>query len=111
MADRLWGTTRYRKHKVLIYLHSDEEWENDGETDLRHGVVHMVLRSGVISVPKELRRLLVHEFTHVVEYLNDPKYLSPELDAEDCTTLAQTMEAGLTDLLTNLKVGKRKFKW
>ncbi len=81
-----------------------------GETDLRHGLVTIILAHRVLKMPVKLRALLIHEFTHIIEYTNDPKYLSTAV-VDDCTLLAQTMEVGMTDLIVNLKVKKRKFVW
>ncbi len=47
--------------------------------------------------------VLLHELTHVVEYLNDPKYMSVET-VDDCTALAQTMEKQLAPFIWNLKI-------
>ncbi len=107
----LWGSTRCGDVKLQIFVNHDPDFNDcDGCTDMYRGNTTLHLHPRVLRNQKHLRRILIHEFTHIIEYLNDPEYLDPTR-VNECSALAQTMEVGMTDLITNLRVGKRKFQW
>lgn len=99
------GSTKYNQITIPIYaahnLEREDEWEWYAFFDWHHGQGTLVVWSGVDS--KKLRSLLMHEFTHIVEALNETTYLSTA-PTEDCTMLAQTMEKGMTELWKNLRL-------
>jgi hypothetical protein len=111
--QELWAVTRYLHVTVPIYKATRvpgtprRDWH--AFTHWRHGRMTIVIDAAVFDRPKRLDSILLHEYVHVVEYLNDPAYMSPADDGDDCTLLAQTMEVGLSSLVRNLKqVGKKK---
>lgn len=96
------ATTRYGSIKVPIYAVPRKEIDATGCTNWQHGRLSIWLDLKLLKDPKRLRRTLLHEFVHCVEYLNDPGYLSAEV-VDNCTALAQTMETGLGQLQDNLQ--------
>lgn len=96
------ATTRYGSLKIPIYAVPRREIEATGCTHWRHGKCDIALAADILNKPDRVRSVLLHEFIHVVEYLNDPAYLSP-VTIDECTLLAQTMEVGLGQLLNNLR--------
>jgi hypothetical protein len=99
----LWATTKYGPIKIPIYMGTKADLDGArGLTWWHHGKMEIWLYRGLLEKPKELDRTLLHEFVHVVEYLNDVAYLNPNT-VDECTLLAQTMEEGLSQLLSNLK--------
>lgn len=107
MADRtLLATTRCGGVKVYIYSVSDrvEMKGIDGCTHWKRGRMEVYLAPRLLLKGKEdrLAKVILHEFVHVIEYVNDPAYLS-SATVDDCTELAQAMEEGLGDLYKHLR--------
>jgi hypothetical protein len=104
----LWGQTHCPGARVKIYIDPElkDAW---AETDWKHGVCSIYLHPTVLKTEKRLHEVLVHEFVHAVEYLNDAEYMKVDV-VENCTALAQTMEKQLAPLLWNLqkKKGRRR---
>jgi hypothetical protein len=100
----LWATTHFGNVTVTIYLN---DWarlkDYDGNTFWQNGTMAVDLSARLASQPSRLGSVLIHELTHVVEYANDPTFLDPT-PIEDCTLLAQTMEACLGAMLLNMKL-------
>lgn len=107
MKETLWGETRCPGARVKIYVNSDLKKEQGavGMTHWQHGVCSISLHPSVFKSKRRLHEVLVHEFTHVVEYLNDASYFSVVTE-DDCTDLAKTLEKQLAPLLFNLKKKK-----
>jgi hypothetical protein len=106
MSDvKLWGQTHCPGARIKLYIDPKLKdcW---AETDWKHGVCSIYLHPSVLKSKQRTHAVLVHEFTHVVEYLNDPEYLSVKV-VDNCTALAQTMEHQLAPLLFNLKRVRR----
>ena len=107
MADREQiATTRCGGVKVYIYRNDDPKETRgvDGTTHWKRGRMEIELAPRLFEKGKaeRLAKVLLHEFVHVVEYVNDPAYLSPT-PVDDCTELAQAMEDGLGDLYKHLR--------
>lgn len=104
MADlTLWGRTRYNGITCEIWLDHTMKRNEGGATEFSHGRPTIYIRDGL--TPKRIFQILIHEFVHVVEYMNDPDDFSTKV-VEECTALAQTMEVGIGSLIWNLKVEK-----
>lgn len=103
----LFATTKCGGVKVYIYRNKDKRMcrDFDGNTMWRRGVMHVDISDRLFSAKEtaRFRRVLNHEFVHVVEYCNSHEFLSPTTTDENCTLLAQAMEEGLGDLYDNLK--------
>jgi hypothetical protein len=101
MARTVWGRTRCPGGVVTIYVDDDLPDDRWAETDWHVGKCEINFHPRAVK-HKKLGQWLLHELVHVVEYLNDPDYMSVEV-ADDCTPLAKTLERQLWPLLTNLK--------
>lgn len=109
---KLWGTTHCPGARVRIYecpdIDDEQPRRNAGAwtwalTQWKHGVCGIYLGPKLLAQPQCIGQVLLHEFVHVVEYLNDPHYLSAT-PVDDCTRLAQTMEKQLYPLMANLRL-------
>lgn len=103
----LWATTRYHGHLIPIYRWKRADLDGaSGATNWFHGKCEIALCEDLWKKgDSEVKRILLHEFVHVIEYMNDPGYLSPE-EFDSCTMLAQQMEDGLTQLWGKFKLVK-----
>lgn len=100
--NRLWGTTAYGPYKIKIYI-NPRITTMDGYTNPRTEGITIELAEGVLDDPVRLDETLMHEFVHVLEFLNAPEAFST-VPVNNCTALAQTMGKGLTQLLRELTV-------
>ena len=98
----LWATTKYGPIKIKIFTCPRKEIQADAITHWQHGVMTIFIAESVMTRPILLDKVLIHEFMHVIEYMNDPGYLDPTI-VDCCTALAQTVEVGMHQLLRNLK--------
>ena len=99
-----WGSTQYGPIKIPIFVAPRKELDCLAYTSWHHGVAYICLADDVVAKPALLDRTLLHEFTHVIENLNDHGWLSPApIDEGECTALAQCIEEGMSQLLKNLK--------
>lgn len=105
--SQLYATTKYGQISVPIYHASRKELGCEGYTHWQHGRMEIAIASEILKDERKLNRLLMHEFTHVIEYLNDSAYLSSEV-SEDCTALARTIEYGMSQLWENLTVSSQR---
>lgn len=103
----LLGTARCGGVPVKIFKNADSRLcrDYDGNTMWRRGVMHVDLSVRLFEKKHEVRlaAVLLHEFTHVIEYCNSHEFLSPTTNSENCTELAQAMEEGLGDIYRTLK--------
>ena len=106
-----WAVTRYHGHKIEIYKLKRRDMDGaQGATDWHRGRCEIWISEDTFKKGKRfLERILTHEFIHVIEYMNDPGYLSP-MPIENCTLLAQAMEDGLDALWNNFKLYKKPRK-
>jgi hypothetical protein len=112
MSDKkyLWGQTHCPGARIKIFADPALTKGTAATTDWQQGVCSISLTPSLLTKSRKgrLDEVLFHEFVHVVEYLNDPTYLDPTYDPKDqCTHLAQTLEAQLWPLLKNLKRVRR----
>ena len=105
----LLATTRYGSISVPIYAVPRKDIECDGLTDWHHGKMEINIALELLDKPQRLRAVMLHEMVHVIEYLNDPEYMSVAVENQ-CTQLAQTMEKGMAQLQDNLRLSPQFIK-
>ncbi len=105
--SQLYATTKYGPIPVPIYHAPRKDLGSEGYTHWRHGRMEVAVASEILKDERKLNRLLMHEFTHVIEYLNDVAYLSAEV-SEECTELARTIEEGMSQLWENLIISSAR---
>lgn len=103
----LHGTTRCGGVPVKIFKNADSRLckDFDGNTMWRRGVMHVDLAARLFDKKhgERLAAVLLHEFTHVIEYCNSQEFLSAATNSDNCTELAQAMEEGLGEIYKHLK--------
>ena len=100
----LWATTRYHGNKINIYKLPRRDLDGAiGITSWFRGKCEIQLCQDLWKKGQgAVHKVLLHEFVHVLEYMNDPCAFSTEV-VNDCTMLAQTMDDGIPELFNNLK--------
>ncbi len=104
----LWATTWYNHFPVSIYKRTDPAFTDklDGETSLisqdKLPGFTIDLADHVIDNPKWFTNTLIHEFTHVLEFVNPAEAFSPKMN-DGCTPLARTIGVGLSQLLDQMR--------
>ena len=100
--NRLWGYTRYGAHEVKVFINPRMK-QADGETFRRkNGMVHVELNAELLHTPSLLDETLIHEFIHVLEYLNGAESFAQH-EVNCCSAMVQTISKGLAQMLRELR--------
>jgi hypothetical protein len=101
-----WAYTYHGPYRIEIYKKFNEKWQQKHQAESTpaktfNAPYTIDINPDFFNSPAYFNEILIHEFTHILEWIYPPACFSPRL-VEGCSALAKTIGAGIGEMLSKL---------